>query len=148
MSSSQEEGSVDRDEETAVDLQDNRSFKDFYKDEGLVEIVRKYDSFEKGTVVNVRSDGRLFIGGTATNQLKISDTTIQIMKENSTWGKKLSIGKNCYVVVGTGLGTNLHAIIAKSKKDKDFKDWLEKDWKGKKSDLQVMHLDDCRKDSV
>jgi hypothetical protein len=36
----------------------------------------------------------------------------------------------------------LHNKLAKSKKDRDFRDLLDAGWKGKKEDLIVLHLND------
>jgi hypothetical protein len=51
--------------------------------------------------------------------------------------------QNRYVVAGT-VFISLHLFLAFSKKKSAFHDLLQSGWEGKKDELEVLHLNDCK----
>ena len=122
-------------------LQDNRSFARFMKEEKLVEVVRDWDTPTIGSICEIKDNGELWIDVEKTHVI-ISKATQDEMKKQKLWGQRMKIGYFGYVYIGSDI-VKLHNKLAKPKKDSDFHDLLDADWKGKKEDLIVLHLDDC-----
>ena len=120
---------------------DNRSFTDFFRQEGLIEVVRKWKKYPAGSNVQILPNGELWIANEMADVI-ISDSTKAVMKRIGIWDKNLTVGKHGYVLVGTNY-TKAHVKMAESKRDSDFHNLLELGWEGQKSDLEVLHLDDC-----
>ena len=119
---------------------DNRPFAQFMEEEGLVEVTRNWKKYPQGSKVEIKAGGALWIDGEKTHVV-ISEATQAIMKKEGLWGKPLSIGAYGYVVAGTSFIYIPHKIAA-SRKDSDFFNLLQLRWKGKKSELEVLHLND------
>ena len=119
---------------------DDRPFAQFMEEEGLVEVVRGWKKYPAGSKVEIKAGGVLWIANEKTHVI-ISKATQDIMKKEGVWGKDLFIGKNGYVIVGTSF-LSLHLKIAAYKKDSNFHELLQSSWKGQKSELEVLHLDD------
>ncbi|KAI3655633.1 hypothetical protein MP638_004335, partial [Amoeboaphelidium occidentale] len=112
-----------------------------FQEEGLIEVTRVHPKYPGGSVVTINENHELWINDEKTHLL-ISEATIDMIKQLGL-SKKFTIGMNGYVIVGNRYDVVLHTKLAKHKKDTDFLNLLEKGYAGKKSDLQVLHLDDC-----
>jgi hypothetical protein len=120
---------------------DDRPFAQFMEEEGLVEVVRDWKKYPEGSKCEIKADGALWIANEKTHVV-ISKATLEIMKKLN---KSLVIGKYGYAVVGTDF-KSLHLKIASSKKHSDFHDLILSGWKGKKDELEILHLNDCSYD--
>jgi hypothetical protein len=123
---------------------DDRPFAQFMEEEGLIEVTRDWKKYPTGSSVVIKADGALWIANEKTHVV-ISKATQDIMKKEGLWGKGFFIGTNRYVVAGTDF-KSLHLKIASSKKHSDFHDLLLSGWKGKKDELEILHLNDCSYD--
>ncbi|KAJ3130607.1 hypothetical protein HK100_007873, partial [Physocladia obscura] len=131
---------VDKDEDEEA-ARDYRPFQQFFEEEGCEEIIRNYQKFTAGSDVVIKLSGELWIDDTKTHVV-IDEETRALMKKLGI-AEKMSVGKRGYVIIGKRLEMKLHTLLAAPKKDLDFHSLLEKSWKGKKENLEVLHLDDC-----
>ena len=65
---------------------DNRFFADFFRQEGLIEVVRKWKKYPAGSVVQIKANGELWIANEMAGVI-ISDATKAMMKSVGIWGK-------------------------------------------------------------
>ena len=93
---------------------DNRSFADFFRQEGLIEVFRNWKKYPAGSVVQIKPNGELWIANEMADVI-ISDSTKAVMKRVGIWDKKLTVGKHGYVLVGTNY-TKAHVKMAEAKR--------------------------------
>lgn len=85
-------------------LQDNRSFVRFMKEEKLVEVTIDWDTYPKGSVVEIKDNGELWIAEEKT-QVFISKATRDILKKEKVWVQSMNIGADGYVLYGSSINS-------------------------------------------